>query len=97
MDGGNVWGGGRLNRKNMNLVKVRNFGEDVLFEGRFFCIFFWQARMCWPLLCLCRPFCILERCLDSNPESCRSKQARYQLASPVCTYKKIDKMPVGRF
>jgi hypothetical protein len=25
-----------------------------------FCIFFffWLARMCWPLLCLCRPFCI---------------------------------------
>ncbi len=36
-----------------------------------------RARMCWPLLCLCRPFCIFERCLDSIPESCRSKQARY--------------------
>ncbi len=23
---------------------------------------------------------IFERCLDSNPESCRSKQARYQLS-----------------
>ncbi len=44
--------------------------------------FFWQARMCWPLLCLCGPFCIFERCLDSNPESCRSKQARYQLSHP---------------
>jgi hypothetical protein len=32
------------------------------------------ARVCWPLLCLCRPFCIFERCLDSNPESCCSKQ-----------------------
>ncbi len=27
-------------------------------------------------------FCIFERCLDSNPESCRSKQARYQLSHP---------------
>jgi hypothetical protein len=36
-------------------------------------VFFWQARVCWPLLCLCRPFCIFERCLDSNPESRRSK------------------------
>ncbi len=26
-----------------------------------------------PLLMLCRPFCIFERCLDSNPESCRGK------------------------
>ncbi len=43
-----------------------------------FCIFFWRARVCWPLLCLCRPFWIFERCPDSNPESCRSKQARYQ-------------------
>ncbi len=42
---------------------------------------FWRARVCWPcpLLCLCRPFCIFERCLDSNLESCRNKQARYQL------------------
>jgi hypothetical protein len=28
---------------------------------------------------LCRTFCIFERHLASNPESCRSKQARYQL------------------
>ncbi len=40
----------------------------------------------WPLLCLCRPFCIFERCLDSNPESCRSKQARYQLSHPTPTF-----------
>jgi hypothetical protein len=25
------------------------------------------------------PVCSFERCLDSNPEGCRSKQARYQL------------------
>ncbi len=34
-----------------------------------FCIFFGRTRVCWPQLCLCRPFCIFERCLDSNPES----------------------------
>jgi hypothetical protein len=34
--------------------------------------FYWRARVCWPLLCLGRPFCIFyERYLDSNPESCR--------------------------
>ncbi len=27
-------------------------------------------------------FCIFEKCLDSNQESCRSKQARYQLSHP---------------
>jgi hypothetical protein len=27
-------------------------------------------------VCLCRLFCNVERCLDSNPESCR-KQVRY--------------------
>jgi hypothetical protein len=46
----------------------------------FFNIFFGVGvgvLVCWPLLCLCRPFCIIERCLDSNPESCCSKQARY--------------------
>ncbi len=29
-----------------------------------------------------RKFCTFERCLDSNPECCRSKQARYQLSHP---------------
>jgi hypothetical protein len=41
----------------------------------FFCIFFWRARVCRPLLRLCRPFMIFEGCLDSNPEYCRSKLA----------------------
>ncbi len=46
----------------------------------YFCIFFGRAGGCWLLLCLCRPFWfIFERCLDSNPECCRSKRARYQL------------------
>ncbi len=31
------------------------------------------TRVCWPLLCLCRPYCNFEWWLDSNPESCRSK------------------------
>ncbi len=50
---------------------------------------FWWARVCLPLLCLCRPFCIFERCLDS---SCRSKQARYQLShpSPIFFYLSIN-------
>ncbi len=38
--------------------------------------------MCRPLLCLCRPFMIFEGCLDSNPEYCRSKLARYRLSHP---------------
>jgi hypothetical protein len=37
---------------------------------------FLQARICWLLLCLCRSFFFFERRLDSNPESCRSRQAR---------------------
>ncbi len=48
----------------------------------FFCMF-WRTRVCWPLLCSCRLFCIFEICLDSNPESCRSKQARYQISHPI--------------
>ncbi len=35
-----------------------------------------------PLLIFCRPFCISERCLDSNPEIFRSKQVCYQLSHP---------------
>jgi len=50
-----------------------NFGDNF-----YFILFFWRLRVCWPLLCLCRPFCIFERCLDSNPERCHIKQASYQ-------------------
>ncbi len=45
-------------------------------------IFFWRARVCRPLLRLCRPFMIFEGCLDSNPEYCCSKLARYRLSHP---------------
>jgi hypothetical protein len=56
---------------------------DVLIVGQlFFCIFFWRARVCQPLLRLCRPFMIFKGCLDSNPEYCRSKLARYRLSHP---------------
>ncbi len=48
----------------------------------FFICFLGWAVVCCALLCLCRPFCIFERCLDSNPERCRSKKARYQLSHP---------------
>ncbi len=42
------------------------------------CIFSWLEGVG---LCFCRPFCIFERCLYSNPESCSSKQARNQLSA----------------
>jgi hypothetical protein len=45
-------------------------------------VYLWQNRVCWTLHCLCRPLCIFERCQDSNPESCHSKQARYLLSHP---------------
>jgi hypothetical protein len=48
----------------------------------FLCIFFWLARVCWPLLRLCRSFMIFDGSLDSNPEYCRSKLARYRLSQP---------------
>ncbi len=55
----------------------------------FFCIFFWRARVCCVLatpLLMSPILYFFERCLDSNPESCRSKQAldlyRYQLSHP---------------
>ncbi len=49
----------------------------------FLYLYFLRARVCWLLLCLCLPFCIFKRRLDTNPESCRSKQGRCtNLASP---------------
>ncbi len=44
------------------------------FRNNFFCILFLELNVFWPLLCLCRPSCIFGRCLDLNPESCRSKR-----------------------
>ncbi len=44
-----------------------------------FLYFFWPVGVCWSLLCLCRSFYIFEWFLHSNPESCCSKQVRYQL------------------
>jgi hypothetical protein len=48
----------------------------------FFKNIFLAARVCRPLLRLWRPFMIFEGCLDSNPEYCRSKLARYRLSHP---------------
>ncbi len=47
-----------------------------------FFYFFLRARVCRPLVRLCRPFMIFEGWLDSNPEFCRSKLARYRLSHP---------------
>ncbi len=49
-----------------------SFLQEIIF-------IFFMARVCWLLRCLCGPFCIFGRFLDSNPESSRSKQARFHL------------------
>jgi hypothetical protein len=64
------------------LLNIHAFIMPALYELLLFCIFFWRARVCRPLLCLCRPFMIFEGCLYSNPEYCRSKLARYRLSHP---------------
>jgi hypothetical protein len=66
---------------NTEPKKPMKSGEIWLFF-LFFFIFFWRARVCRPLLRLCRPFMIFEGCLDSNPECSRSKLARYRLSHP---------------
>jgi hypothetical protein len=67
------WGWIRIRTETMKPMRIHNILLYIFLIG----IYFWRARVFWPLLCLRRPFCIFERCLDSNPESCRSKQARY--------------------
>ncbi len=57
--------------------------------------FFWRAGVCRPLLRLCRPFMIFEGCLDSIPEYCCSKLARYRLSHPSSTGNKQG--PTGTF
>ncbi len=72
------------------------FKKTTLFLSifaRIIFLFFWRASLCWPLLCSCRPFCIFESCLVSNPESCRSKQARYQPEPPIFHYQRTVSHP----
>jgi hypothetical protein len=42
-------------------IFMRETKKRMVFD---FCIFFGRARVCWPHLCLCCPFCTFERCLD---------------------------------
>jgi hypothetical protein len=57
------------------MVRFYQGSDMVLFSRKgclqaIFCVLFWRARGCWPLLCLCRPFstAIFQRCVDSKPE-----------------------------
>jgi hypothetical protein len=52
----------------------------ILSSKKFLVYIFLAARVCWPLLCLRRPLCIYERCLESKTESCCRKLANYQLS-----------------
>jgi hypothetical protein len=57
-----------LNPVKAHLAVFLHLGDPIIVHSyNCFCIFILRARVCWPLLCLCRPFCIFERCLDSNP------------------------------
>jgi len=75
---------GMLYRNGCAKIQHRYLDKFYLNEtiNFFFCIFFWRARVCRPLLRLCRTFMIFEWCLDSHPECCRSKLARYRLSHP---------------
>jgi hypothetical protein len=70
----------------VNLLTFNHCFYQSHWFNTFFYIFFWRARVCWPCHCLCRTFCIFERCLDSNPESCHSKQACYHQLSHLRPY-----------
>ena len=61
-------------------------------DSLFIFLFFWRDRVCWPLLCLWCPFC-----LDSNPESCRSKQVRYQLSHSSPFYQERFILPSTKY
>ncbi len=50
-----------------------------------------QSVLATPLLMV--PIIIFERCLDWNPDSCRSKQARFQLGHPSPFYKERFILP----
>ncbi len=89
---GEVKPGGYLSSRSLRFFPARWIGKTIhirklhvnctyMLYNFFGGYFFLRSRVWWPLLCLWRPFCIFEKCLDSNPERCRSKQVRYQLSS----------------
>jgi hypothetical protein len=47
--------------------------------------FFLQARVCWPLICLCRPFCIFEKCLLLNQRAAVASRRATNLANHLAT------------
>jgi hypothetical protein len=47
-----------------------------------FFFLFWRARVCCHYFAYVAHFVVLIDVWDSNPQSCRSKQARYQLIHP---------------
>jgi hypothetical protein len=56
-------------RNNYQHQNPQNFAvawkDSKTIYNKSYCIFFWQARVCWPLLCLCHPLvnshCVLLR------------------------------------
>jgi hypothetical protein len=73
--------GSAVRRPGVDSSRQNNRIVEQFMPRYIFCIFFGGLE-CWPLLCFCRPFCIFGKCLNSNPESCRSKQVPYQLSHP---------------
>ncbi len=92
---------------NIQLLSKKNrFGSSKMYSvstgtctSYFFVYFLVGYRVCWPLLYLRRPCVIFEGCLelDSNPKSCRRKQASYQFSHPspqnVLTF--LTKLEIG--
>jgi hypothetical protein len=69
--------------KKTTTKKQINFStHGILFCELMFFVYFLVDLSVLATLCLWRPFCIFDKCLYLNPESCRSKQARYPLSHP---------------
>ncbi len=69
---------GSRHMSDLDLI-TNNCKKSIVFDQKFkyiFCILFWRASVCRPLLCLLHPFCNFDGCLDWNPESYSGKQSR---------------------
>ena len=58
-------------------------GMWMLMHYVFFLYCFGRARVCWPLLCLYRSFCIFERCLDLKPRELQYMQSGALTQPPI--------------
>ncbi len=71
-----------INARSRSIICMETVQVHRLEQKLFYFLFFWRARVCWPLLCLCRPLLyIFWEISGFDPESCRTCRSATNLAN----------------